>query len=529
MAAGLAREGSLAQDGALRLFYLAAATQASGLLAIAAGGREYGLTFKRGRVEHAASSDTADDLGRFLLRKGALRAQQLVQAEAAKPLAGGDLAGALIAQRLVSPADMAGLLQEHGAALVSRALVAEAGSWRWEPDAVPPPSSFPLGHPWAMLCAAARALDAAASRRRLGERETRAAARTGGRVRLEDLRLTPQETRAVALFDGRSVAEIIRAAPAEASTVLRLAVLLGETELLAFGQPRAAQPPPALPPEAARPAASAPAKPAAVARPAAPARPAAFAARSPAPSRTAAAPAPSGPRGDGATPAPSPALDAAALQALHDRIEGADHFEALGVKREATGAQIKIAYFQLAKSYHPDAIPASAPPEVKKLGADVFAKVSEAWSVLGDDGKRKKYLEDLQFGGTSQVDVLKILEAEQVFQAGTLLVKVRRYDEALAKFEEAIGLNADEPEFGMWKSWCQFLLSKDRRAAHAAAASAVEGLLRKNPSCAQGYLFLGQMAKIVGDLQLAEKHLRRGLAVASGHPDLTRELKYLRR
>jgi hypothetical protein len=37
------------------------------------------------------------------------------------------------------------------------------------------------------------------------------------------------------------------------------------------------------------------------------------------------------------------------------------------------------------------------------------------------------------------------------------------------------------------------------------------------------------MAKVVGDMNLAEKHLKRGLQAAPDHPELARELKYLRR
>ena len=54
-------------------------------------------------------------------------------------------------------------------------------------------------------------------------------------------------------------------------------------------------------------------------------------------------------------------------------------------------------------------------------------------------------------------------------------------------------------------------------------------LAKKSPRCVAGYLFLGQMAKIVGDLALAEKQLKRGLGIAPDHVDLQRELKYLRK
>jgi hypothetical protein len=533
IAAGLAGQGTLgARDSALHVFALAAVMQGTGRLTLTPEGRSYALSFRRGTVEHAASTDPADDLGRFLVARGALRPDALARAEAAKGAVGGDLVAALIAERLVNPADVAALLQEHGARTVQRALAVEAGGWSWTPQAAPPPGAFPLGSPWAMLCAAVRALDAAALMRRLGDREHRAAARIGGRVRVEDLRLTPQEARAAGLFDGaRSPAELAAASPGDALVVLRLAVLLGDLQLLSFGASRKGAPPqpgpststtrtaPATPTPTAKPPA-APPKPAAPVppRPAtAPARPAATPA--PAPAKPAAPP----------PPAPKPGLDLASLRALLAKLEGADHFAVLNVKQEATGAQIKIAYFQLAKAYHPDAVPTDTPVEVRKLCHDVFAKVSEAWGVLEDDAARADYLEALKGGGTAEVDVARIFEAENLFQTGTLFVKARNYAEGLKKFEEAIALNADEAEFGMWKAWCEFALAGDKRKQAPPAAHAIEQGLKKNPRCAQGYLFLGQMAKIVGDLALAEKHLKRGLDVAPEHADLKRELKYLRK
>jgi curved DNA-binding protein CbpA len=402
-----------------------------------------------------------------------------------------------------------------------------------------------------LLCAAVRGLDAAALGRRLGDREHRAAARIGGRIRIEDLRLTPQEARAAALFDGaRSPAELAAASPGDALVVLRLAVLLGDLQLLSFGAARKGVAPPvgttAAPaattststttttttkPTATTtsPATAIAKTPTPAAKPVAPAAPrpavpAAAAAKPAAP-----APVPAKPAVPAPPPPPRPGLDVAALQALAAKLRDADHFAALGVKQEATPAQIKVAYFQLAKVYHPDAIPADASAEVKKLCHDVFAKVSEAWSVLGEDAARAAYLEKLRTGGTAEVDVAKIFEAENLFQTGTMFVKARNYAEGLKKFTEAIAFNADEPEFGMWKAWCEFALATDKRKQAAVSASAIEQGLKKNPRCAQGYLFLGQMAKIVGDLSVAEKHLKRGLDVAPEHADLKRELKYLRK
>jgi hypothetical protein len=562
--AGLPLVGDLAQASPLRLFGLAAAVQATGELSISTEGRAvtYTLFFRRGAVEHAGSSDPADDLGRFLVRKGVLTPEKVVIAEAARLAAGGDLVGALIATKLVNPGDVAGLLLERGTGVVARALACEAGSFSWEPGVPPPPSSFPLGAPFAALCATVRALDVSAVQRRLGARERGPASRTAGRVRIEDLRLNAQEARAVGLFDGaRSPAEIAAAVPAEAGTVLRIALLLGELDLLTFGPPRApgaaaprppaaAAPPPttatATPPPVATPPASPPppraaTPPPAAPPPAAPQRPAVAPAQKP-PAKPAAAPArppvpaaprppPAAPRATSA-PAQPPAAgghDAAALRATLEKHKTADHFEVLGVKRDAPAPAVKAAYFGLARAYHPDTVPADASPEIRKLCADLFARISEAWAVLGDEARRAEYLKELQSGGAADVDVMRILHAESVFGEATVLVKARRYDDALAKLVEAVQLNPEEPEFGIWKSWCEFLVATDKKRAQGPSAAAIEAALKKNERCAPGYLFLGQMAKLVGDLSLAEKHFKRGLAVAPENPDLTRELRYLRK
>jgi hypothetical protein len=539
IAAGLPREGTAAEAGPLRLFALAASTQASGRLVLSAD-RTFSLTFRRGTVEHAASDDPEDGLGRALVRRGALTPEQLVLAEAARPAAGGDLAGALVATRLVNPADVAGLLQEHGAGLVARALAAEGAAWRWEPGVPPPPGAFPLGASWALLPAAVRAMDAAGVERRLGARKAMGAARVGGRIRAEDLRLTPQESRLLAVFDGRSPEELARAQPQDAATVLRLSLLLAETELLQLA-PRPAHPlpaqrgeggvrggdpaPAAKPPAAQPPAAPATAKPPAPAPAPAPPRAAAAAPRPPPPPPApVAAPPPAPPP---ATPKPRPHVDLATLRAFHEKLQGKDHFEVLGVKRDAALAQAKVAYFQLAKVYHPDTVPPDAPPEVKKLCADVFSRISDAWGVLGDEGKRAAYVKELEQGGN--VDVMRILQAENVFQAATLLVKARRYEEAARKLDEAIQMNPDEAEFGIWAAWCAFLLAADKKRQHAASAAAIEAALKKNERCLPGYLFLGQMAKLAGETAVAERHLKRGLALAPDDPELSRELKYLKR
>lgn len=62
-----------------------------------------------------------------------------------------------------------------------------------------------------------------------------------------------------------------------------------------------------------------------------------------------------------------------------------DYYEVLGIDRNADDATIKKAYRVLAKKYHPDMNPGDANAERK------FKEASEAYAVLSDPEKRRKY------------------------------------------------------------------------------------------------------------------------------------------
>jgi len=66
---------------------------------------------------------------------------------------------------------------------------------------------------------------------------------------------------------------------------------------------------------------------------------------------------------------------------------GKDYYEILGVPRNATQEEIKKAFWELAKKWHPDRVP----PEKKKEAEEKFKEINEAYQVLSDPGKRRIY------------------------------------------------------------------------------------------------------------------------------------------
>jgi molecular chaperone DnaJ len=85
-----------------------------------------------------------------------------------------------------------------------------------------------------------------------------------------------------------------------------------------------------------------------------------------------------------------------------------DPYEVLGVDRQATAAEIKAAYRQLALQHHPDRNPGDRAAEER------FKEVSMAYAVLGDEAKRAHYdrfggiAGDLPFG--AEADLGKVTD-----------------------------------------------------------------------------------------------------------------------
>src|SRR5215218_5836744 len=62
-----------------------------------------------------------------------------------------------------------------------------------------------------------------------------------------------------------------------------------------------------------------------------------------------------------------------------------DYYSTLGVAKTSTDKEIKQAYRKLARKHHPDVNPGDKSAEMR------FKEMNEAYEVLGDPAKRKKY------------------------------------------------------------------------------------------------------------------------------------------
>jgi hypothetical protein len=141
-------------------------------------------------------------------------------------------------------------------------------------------------------------------------------------------------------------------------------------------------------------------------------------------------PAVSAPRPPAAA-APAPGLaakDSAELQRLASTMDTLDYFELLHCDRAAPPAEIKRAFYQWSRTFHPDKFFQLRDKELKERVHDVYKRLTEAYYVLRDDTKRTKYVADitgperaqkLRFTETSELETKVAKKKEIEEQVGT--------------------------------------------------------------------------------------------------------------
>ncbi|AKF81028.1 molecular chaperone DnaJ [Myxococcus fulvus 124B02] len=126
-----------------------------------------------------------------------------------------------------------------------------------------------------------------------------------------------------------------------------------------------------------------------------------------------------------------PGLDANQLADLASRcakLEQLDYFEVLLLERTATPADIKKAFYRESRTYHPDRFFHITDKQLKEQVHELYKRVTEAYYVLRDDTKRKKYVSDvtgperaqkLRFTEASEAETKAAAKKEQEEQIGT--------------------------------------------------------------------------------------------------------------
>lgn len=165
-----------------------------------------------------------------------------------------------------------------------------------------------------------------------------------------------------------------------------------------------------------------------------------------------------------------------------------NYYETLGLEPSASLVDIKKAYRRLARQYHPDINP-DDPAAVEK-----FQHITQIYRILADPETREDYDQQLLNRlGTEDEDAVYSVRSKAsptsatlLYQEGIEQAQAGRYEQAIARYTDALALNPDFAEAYSQRGFAHHRLNQDSEA-FADYAQALE----RSPKLADAYYYRG--------------------------------------
>jgi tetratricopeptide (TPR) repeat protein len=255
----------------------------------------------------------------------------------------------------------------------------------------------------------------------------------------------------------------------------------------------------------------------------------------PPPERASAAPprplTPSAPEAPPSPPAGlAPELRArwAEIADLAEAMDDYNHFQLLGVTEAASVDEVHAAYAERVKRLHPDRLPRELAP-LAPTCQRVFHQLTEAKKALADAEARMAHVKAIRSGGGTPAHDRKlaaIVGAAMEFQKVEVLVRQRRYEDALALLDRVLSVAPEEPDYLARKAWVLFLLHPEKRGPFAQQILALtDRALAKNERHEQAHFTKASMLKRQGHPEAALEHFRLAEKANPKNIDAAREVR----
>ncbi len=205
-----------------------------------------------------------------------------------------------------------------------------------------------------------------------------------------------------------------------------------------------------------------------------------------------------------------------------------NYFEMLGVKESADSDAVRSKYMKLAKKWHPDRLPKEL-SDMRPWVEEIFHLFTVARDALANDKSRAEYQKTVvQGGGTpeSERKLNVMVEAAINFQKVDVLVKRRRYDEALRICNEAMEVVRKEADYPAMKAW---ILLLHKGTEDEQVADEIRALLKKtfhlNTDHVQGHFVRAHFLKRMGKHDKALKHFKKVAKLDPSNIEAVREVR----
>jgi curved DNA-binding protein CbpA len=205
--------------------------------------------------------------------------------------------------------------------------------------------------------------------------------------------------------------------------------------------------------------------------------------------------------------------------AFRETMAQKNFYQLLDVSRAASEEEIKKAYFQMARRFHPDRFDRKAAAEYKGQIDEVFDSITNAYRVLSNKDKRQAYDAGIATGAQEEVQD-SVKKAEIKFRQGKTLFGMDRFDEAVAYLEEAVRLRRDKADYFLLLAMAESRVASYVRKAEGDFLKAI-GLEPWNP---EAYVGLGVLYKNEGLQTKAIRHFEKALEADPEHAKARQEL-----
>jgi two-component system OmpR family response regulator len=228
----------------------------------------------------------------------------------------------------------------------------------------------------------------------------------------------------------------------------------------------------------------------------------------------------------------SPADLAAILEVMHHQT----HFEVLALDREASQAEVDMAYQVRARDFHPDRF-RLRPEEVRVVAERIFERLEEAHAVLSDATARRRYLAQLERNrpqkpvadeeGAQPGESPRVV-AERVYFQGVAHLRARRYRDAAEAFRKATTLAPAQASYRSALGWALYRQAPADARAIAAGLNELLGAVQADPKNPWSRVSLGRFYAETGKPDEAVQVFEEVLRMSPGLSDIEEEIRRLK-
>jgi len=217
------------------------------------------------------------------------------------------------------------------------------------------------------------------------------------------------------------------------------------------------------------------------------------------------------------------------LELLETKIRSSnDYFQILGIKPDATIGELEQVYNQILEQFEIEEIIKAQDTELAPRANALKETIKKIINTLTDPQDRNQYEKSIykeELKRAWNLELRKALARKQ-FERGKWYLEHNKPDFALERFEQAIELDPEVPDYYIYNGWALYRAGK---GTVAEAEGYLKHGLKQNPRADRAYYFLAMIAKRDRADALAEEYLQKALSINPNNAQARREMESLER